>query len=330
MDASIASLPTKTFYYYFFSFCLLAALVDLAEEGLKDLLLEALALVYLCDALADLADHLLLVLLVALLELEVVVQLLDDGLLGLVLAAVVLLEDLALLGRDDGERLVDEPRALVVHDVGADLADVLGQAKVVEVVVLDLEVLAQGDQDLLGLLEVLGRRDVELVQRQGDGQVEGVVGRLVDDDEAVLVHGEVVEVDHVLGRGEQVAQLAVLGLGRRLVEELEQVDVARVVAEVLFEEHVDGALEQEGVVDGHHADAVLAVPARLAAARDAAVHDVVRDEEEGLEELRHPAERGRLEVLVRGELLSEQERDRVGHRHAAVAFAADRVGLETL
>ncbi|CRK13306.1 hypothetical protein BN1708_010754 [Verticillium longisporum] len=214
---------------------LFGALVNLGEEGVKDRLLEALALVNVVNHVADLAGALLLKDLVALLELEVIVQLLDDGLLGLVLLAVVVLENLALLGGGDLQGLVDEPAALVVHNVGADLANVLGQAKVVEVVVLDLEVLAEGDEDGLGLLEVVGRGNVEAVQGEGDGQVERVVGRLVDDDEAVLVHGEVVEVDLVLGGREQVAELAHLRLKGDVVEELDEVDVGRRIATITIE-----------------------------------------------------------------------------------------------
>lgn len=309
---------------------LFAALVNLGQESFKHALLEPLGLINLADPLPDLSDKLLLIILVALLKLEIVIQLLDDRLLGLVLAAVVLLEDLALVGGDNGKSLVYEPGALVVHDVGADLANVLGKSKVVEVVVLDLEVLTQRDEDGLGLLEVGGGGDVEEEQRESDGEVEGVIGRLVDDDEAVLLHGEVVEVDDVLGGGEEVAELAHLGLEGDLVEELEEVDVAGVVAEVLLEEGVDGRLEHESVVDGDHADALVAVPAGLAAAGDGRVHDVVRDEEEGLEELGHPAEGGRLEVLIFGEGSAEEEGDGVGDRHAAVALAADGIDLEGL
>ena len=123
------------------------------------------------------------------------------------------------------------------------------------------------------------------MQRQRDGEVEGVVGGLVDDDEGVLLHGEVVEVDVVLGRGEQVAGLAQFRLEGDFVEELEKVGVAVLAPEVLFEEVVDGAFEHEGVVDGDHADFGHEVPAGLAAPRFAGVHDVVADEEEGLEEL---------------------------------------------
>lgn len=309
---------------------LLGSLVDLVEEHLKHALLQALTLVNPFNHGANLAGPLLLKRLIALLELHVVVQLLDDRLLGVVFLAVVVLENLALLGGGNLQRLVDQPRALVVLDVGADLANMLGQPKVVEVVVLDLEVLAEGDENVLSLLEVLGRGEVELVQGQGNGQVEGVVGGLVDDDELVLCHGEVVKVDLVLWGGEQVAQLAHFGLEGGLVEELDNVDVGRVAAEVFPEEHVDARLEDEGVVDGDHADALLAVPAGLAATGDAPIHHVVRYEEEGLQELGHPAQCGGLEVLLLVEGGAEEERDGIGDRHAAVALPTEGVGLEVL
>ncbi len=111
---------------------LLAPLVDLGEEGLEDALLDALGLVDLVDHGAELGGALLLELLEERLELHVVEELLDDGLLGLVLLAVVVLEDAALVRGGAGEGLVDEPGALVVEDVGADLADVGRVAEVVE------------------------------------------------------------------------------------------------------------------------------------------------------------------------------------------------------
>lgn len=305
---------------------LLAALVDLVEESLKDGLLKPLVLVNLGDAVLDLADDLLLVGVVLVLEVELVVELLDLGDVGLVLLAVVVLEDLALLGRGDLEGLVDEPRALVVLDVGAVLAnDVLGAEEAVEEVVLDLEVLSHGDQDVLGLLEVLGRGNVQVVQGQGDRQVEAVVGRLVDDNVRVLLQAVVVQVGASLGGRQQVTQLADLGLPRGLVEELDHVNVGRVGTEVLLQQDVDGRLEHEGVVDGDHADVLLAVPAGLASAGDAAVHDVVGHEEEGLEQLNQPAEDGRRLVLLAGQFPVEELLGRVGHGHSTVAFSTQSV-----
>lgn len=66
------------------------------------------------------------------------------------------------------------------------------KAEVVKVIVLDLEVLAERDQDLFGLLEILWRGDVLVVECKGDWEVERIVRSLVDDNELVLGHGEVV------------------------------------------------------------------------------------------------------------------------------------------
>ena len=130
---------------------------------------------------------------------------LDGGFLGRVFAAVGLVQDGALGGRGALESLIDEPRAFVVQDVGADLADGFGAAVGVEVVVLDLEVFAQRDQDVAGLTQVQVRGQLEIVQRERDGQVEAVEGGFVDDDELMLAERELAQVDVVLGRREQVA-----------------------------------------------------------------------------------------------------------------------------
>ena len=60
-----------------------------------------------------------------------------------------------------------------------------------------------------------------------------------------------------------------MGWETYVVEELDEVDVSGVLAEVLLEEPVDGGLEQEGIVNCNETDALVAVPARLAAAGDA-------------------------------------------------------------
>lgn len=309
---------------------LLAALVDLREESLKNLLLQTLALVDLVNHSADLADALLLKLLVTLLQLHVIKQLLNDLLLVIVLAAVVLLEDFALLRCRNLESLVDQPRALVVLDIGADLTDVLGKAEVVQVVILHLEVLAERNENVLGRLEVLGSGEPKLVKSEGDREVERVVCGLVDDDEAVLLHGEVVKVDGVLRGGEKIAKLSHLGLECDLVEELDEVNVGGVRAEELLQERVDACLEHEGVVDGDHTDTLLAVPAGLATTGDGRVHNIIGHQEESLQQLGHPTECGSLEVLLFAEGGVEEDRGGVGDGHATIAFSTERVDLERL
>ena len=76
---------------------LLASLVNLAEELLKHLLLEAFALVHVGNVFSDVANLLLLVCMVDLVELELVEESLDLGLIVLVLSSVVLLENGTLL-----------------------------------------------------------------------------------------------------------------------------------------------------------------------------------------------------------------------------------------
>ena len=60
--------------------------------------------------------------------------------------------------------------------------------------------------------EVGGGGEFEVVEGERDGQVEGVVGCFVDDDEAVFFRGKVVEVDVIFRCGEQVAELTDFGL----------------------------------------------------------------------------------------------------------------------
>jgi hypothetical protein len=63
------------------------------------------------------------------------------------------MENLDLFGGGLVKGLVDQPGALVVLDIGTDLADDLGLTVTVEVVVLDLEVLTEGQENILSLLE---------------------------------------------------------------------------------------------------------------------------------------------------------------------------------
>lgn len=131
---------------------LLGALVDALHERGEHILAQQ-GVVELGDQGSETDKRLLLISLEHALNIELLEDLLDSNNVSLVAAAVVGVEDLALLGGGLGEGLVDQPGALVVLDVGADLANDFGQAVAVQVVVLDLEVLAQGQQDLLGLLE---------------------------------------------------------------------------------------------------------------------------------------------------------------------------------
>jgi len=78
------------------------------------------------------------------------------------------------------KKTLKERVPLVVLDVGADLADDLGVSETVEVVVLDLKVLAHVEKDHLGLFElrrVLGLTGHDHCHRHR--QVERVVRSLI-------------------------------------------------------------------------------------------------------------------------------------------------------
>ncbi len=149
---------------------LLRPLVNLAQETLEHLPLQkngvpfySLAIHgYSLDEPVDLLIRALFVVLVSLLKAQRVVDFLHAALLLCVLTSVALVKDLALLRGRMSKSDVDEPRALVVDDVGADLADLLVRAEAVEVVVLDLEVLAEGNEDLRREVEGRGRRDARI------------------------------------------------------------------------------------------------------------------------------------------------------------------------
>lgn len=98
-------------------------------------------------------------------------ELLDAGFAGTVLSTIVFIEDLTLFGGSVSKGGVDVPRTLVVlqyrvricldlcsegfayEDVSTNLTNVLGLAVAVEVVILNLEVLAEGEEDFEGEVE---------------------------------------------------------------------------------------------------------------------------------------------------------------------------------
>lgn len=80
---------------------------------------------------------------------EFVVQLFDLGLLRIILLSIIFIQDLALRRCAYQQCLIDQPPTLVVLDVRANLADEGGIAKRIEVVILDLEVLAQRYEDVV-------------------------------------------------------------------------------------------------------------------------------------------------------------------------------------
>jgi len=59
------------------------------------------------------------------------------------------------------------------------------------------------------------------------------------------------------------------------MHEIEQVNIKWVLAEVFTDHLEDCAFKKEGIVHGHKTNALYAVPARLATAGNARVHNVI-------------------------------------------------------
>lgn len=135
------------------------------------------------------------------------------------------------------------------------------------------------------------------------------------------------------------------------MEELEEVDVVGLRAEVLLKEEVDGRLEEKRVVDCDGAHARETIPAVLSAARDGRIHHVVGNEEHclqldaggsesrlrhrngwtaGTHELDTPPEDGSAKVLVLAQRATEEDLRAVGDRDAAVQLAVRNVVVEIL
>mmetsp|Transcript_19900 Transcript_19900/g.59486 ORF Transcript_19900/g.59486 Transcript_19900/m.59486 type:complete len:227 (+) Transcript_19900:964-1644(+) len=127
-------------------------LVDLLGKVGEDALWKITGL-FLDESLQS-CVALLLVVLVNLLQVEFLVDRLHLGHLCVVVLGVVVFENLLLLRRRPLERLHDEPTALVVLNIGPNLANNGWVAVAVEVVILNLEELAHLEKDCQGILEL--------------------------------------------------------------------------------------------------------------------------------------------------------------------------------
>lgn len=186
-----------------------------------------------------------------------------------------------------GLRPID-PLAVVVSTDGSVLSDLGGLTIAVEVVVLDLELLAELDADLTRECELLGRVVAAEDHARCDGQVEGVDGRLERHDAVVDVEVELLEqlgVFASLRLRQQVEHLAHLRLVAHGLEQLGHLQLALRTgrAEILVEQEPDERLQDQRVVDGVELHVGDEVPARLLATRLRAVHDVVGHQEQGLQ-----------------------------------------------
>lgn len=212
--------------------------INLPQKPFEYTPLQPATLIEPLDHLANPPHNILLVIQIDLLQVQVLEHLLDPPLLSGILAPVALIQHFPLLRTRPLQRLVDDPAALVVLDVRADFANCLRGAVGVEVVVLDLEVFAERDEYVFAPLQVFRGGELEVVQGEGDGEVEGVVGCFVDDDEVVFFGREVVEIDVVFRCGEQVAELADLRLEGGSVEEFNDIHITWMAPEMFLEQYV--------------------------------------------------------------------------------------------
>lgn len=67
------------------------------------------------------------------------------------------------------------------------------------------------------------------------------------------------------------------------MEKLDDIDVVWFRSEMFLEQPVNGSLEHESIIDRDQSDFFVTVPTRLTTTSYARIHDVVRNEEEGLE-----------------------------------------------
>ena len=66
------------------------------------------------------------------------------------------------------------------------------------------------------------------------------------------------------------------------MQKINNVNVKRFLAEVLADHLEDRPFQNERVVNGHEADILYAIPARLPTTSDACVHNIIGNEEIGL------------------------------------------------
>ena len=67
---------------------------------------------------------------------------------------------------------------------------------------MDLEIFTERNEYVFARFEVGGCSEFKVVEGEDDGEVEGVVGCLVDDNEVVFFRCEVVEVDVIFRCGD--------------------------------------------------------------------------------------------------------------------------------
>ena len=265
------------------------------------------------------------------LQSKLCIYFLDFVRIGFVLDAIVFIEDSHICRRGHFEGFDNKPGTCILLDIGTYLACDFRIAKRIQKVILGLEKMTNFETYLLCRIIAFLIGDLGKSHSQGDRQIKGIMGGLILVNPRKRVIRKAIQLHLIRLAGRQVEQLADLGSARNILKEVDQVDINGRVAKVLAKEAVNHALEHERVVNGVEPDLRESKKAGLAATRDGGIHDVIGDEEEGLEQLDAPAEdvSGALFVGLGGVALAEGF---VAMRHgqAAVELAVRDVVLEVV
>ncbi len=122
--------------------------------------------------------------------------------------------------------------------------------------------------------------------------------------------------------------LSHLGLEGGINEKFQNVDVRWMTLEMSTQCLIDHVLENERIIDGIVlCDVRYFIPAGLSPSGNAGIHDVVGDEEDGLEPFDHPTEYRRVLILRGGEFSLFQYLHATDDRKATCHFPTwDGVG----
>mmetsp|Transcript_144674 Transcript_144674/g.463560 ORF Transcript_144674/g.463560 Transcript_144674/m.463560 type:complete len:235 (+) Transcript_144674:160-864(+) len=223
------------------------AFEDHREEALEDGPREASGF-DLLPVFQELGLRVSLVLLEELLQAQLLVQILDVLLFLRANLALAVVLDQVLLGLGCAvfvEGVGEQPAALLVLDVGADLAQLLRVSKGIQEVVLCLEIDAHEHQSLPRRVVGCPIPHSDDQHREGNRQVERVEGRLVLDKQCPPLGCEFLELAI---RTDGVQELAALGLEGRLQEEIHKPDKVGLLPKMALQGLVDKHLYHQEVV----------------------------------------------------------------------------------
>jgi hypothetical protein len=99
---------------------------------------------------------------------------------------------------------------------------------------------------------------------------------------------------------------------------------------MLLEDNIDSGLEHKGIVDGNQTDTLLTVPTGLATTSDGAVHHVITDQEESLQQLCEPAQSAEVLELLIVEGLLKKSQAGIGNGETAIQLSTGGVDMEGL